>query len=174
VRIVADGPGLVGHLFENLTAEMIGGKRFRQYVLPVYSEFSEILKPKGKLLAAHCDGHLKSLAYDLAGSALDIIEAFCPFPDGDMTMEEACRRWPDKIWINFRRHAWSRRKGSVRACPDSGGRRPEGSLRDHGDIPGGVWRGLPAISAALRNSGHCRLNPVQSFEDDRCKHGKRR
>jgi hypothetical protein len=159
VRIVADGPGLVAHFSENLTAEMIGGKRFREYVLPVYAEFSEVLKPKGKLLAAHCDGHLKALADELAGSALDVIEAFCPIPDGDMTVEEARRRWPDKIlWINFPSPVHLDPPESIRACvreilkSAAPGQRFLFGITE--DIPDGVWDvSLPAISAALQEYG---------------------
>jgi hypothetical protein len=159
VNIVADGPGLVAHFSENLTAEMIGQKRFRQYVLPVYSEFSAILKPKGKLLAAHCDGHLKALADDLAASALDIIEAFCPLPDGDMTMDEARRRWPDKIiWINFPSAVHLEPPDKIRASvlqilqAAAPGQRFLFGITE--DIPDGVWEvSLPVISAALQEFG---------------------
>jgi hypothetical protein len=159
VHIVAEGPGLVAHFSENLTAEMIGQKRFRQYVLPVYSEFSEVLKSRGKLLAAHCDGNLKLLAGDLAVSGLDIIEAFCPFPDGDMTMDEARQRWPDKIvWINFPSPVHLEPPESIRACvrqilkAAAPGQRFLFGITE--DIPDGVWEvSLPAISAALQEFG---------------------
>ncbi len=159
VRIVAEGPGLVAHFSENLTAEMIGGKRFREYVLPVYAEFAAILKPAGKLLAAHCDGHLRALADDLAGSALDIIEAFCPIPDGDMTMDEARRRWPDKIlWINFPSPTHLEPPDRIRSCvreilrAAAPGQRFLFGITE--DIPDGIWDvSLPAISAALQEYG---------------------
>jgi hypothetical protein len=159
VRIVAAGPGLVAHFSENLTAEMIGGKRFRSYVLPVYAEFATILKPAGKLLAAHCDGHLRALAAELAGSALDIIEAFCPIPDGDMTMEEARRRWPDKIlWINFPSPVHLETPERIGACvreilrAAAPGERFLFGITE--DIPDGVWEvSLPAMSAALQECG---------------------
>jgi hypothetical protein len=159
VRIVAAGPGLVAHFSENLTAEMIGNKRFRQYVMPVYAEFSAILKSGGKLLAAHCDGHLRSLAEELAGSALDIIEAFCPIPDGDMALSEARRQWPDKIlWINFPSPVHLESPERIRtyvreilraAAP---GQRFLFGITE--DIPDGVWDiSLPVISAALQEYG---------------------
>ena len=159
VRIVAEGPGLVAHFAENLTAEMIGGRRFREYVLPVYAEFSAILKPKGKLLAAHLDGHLRSLADDLAISALDIIEAFCPYPDGDMTLDMARRLWPDKIlWINFPSVMHLEPPERIRACvrqllaAAAPGRRFLFGITE--DIPDGVWDvSLPVISAALQEYG---------------------
>lgn len=159
VRLVAEGPGHVAHLAENLTAEMIGRERFREYVLPVFTEFSAILKPRGKLLAAHCDGHLKWLADDLAASALDIIEAFCPFPDGDMTMAEARRRWPDKtIWINFPSALHLRPPEEiVTFVRDILWAVAPGDKFLFGiteDIPDGVWDvSLPAISSALQKYG---------------------
>jgi len=159
VRIVAEGPGLVAHFAENLTAEMIGGRRFREYVLPVYAEFAAILRPKGKLLAAHLDGHLKSLANDLAVSALDIIEAFCPCPDGDMTVDAARRLWPDKIlWINFPSPMHLEPPERIRDCvrqilaATAPGQRFLFGITE--DIPDGVWDvSLPVISAALQEYG---------------------
>ena len=159
VRIVAEGPGLVAHFAENLTAEMIGGRRFREYVLPVYAEFSAILKPRGKLLAAHLDGHLRSLADDLAISALDIIEAFCPYPDGDMTLDVARRLWPDKIlWINFPSAMHLEPPERIQACvcqllaAAAPGQRFLFGITE--DIPDGAWDvSLPVISAALQEYG---------------------
>ena len=159
VRIVAEGPGLVAHFAENLTAEMIGGRRFREYVLPVYAEFAAILKPRGKLMAAHLDGHLRSLADDLAISALDIIEAFCPYPDGDMTLDMARRLWPDKIlWINFPSVMHLEPPERIRACvrqllaAAAPGRGFLFGITE--DIPDGVWDvSLPVISAVLQEYG---------------------
>ena len=159
IRLVSESPAIVAHLPENLTAEMIGPKRFQEYVLPVYAEFASILKAKGKLLAAHCDGHLKVLADDLATSALDIIEAFCPFPDGDMTLAEARQRWPDKIiWINFPSPLHLEPPEKIRAhVRDLLKAAAPGAGFLFGiteDIPEGIWDvSLPAISSALREYG---------------------
>ena len=101
-RIVADSPALVAHIEENMTADVVGLDRFDKYVVPVYNEFASILHSRGKLLAAHFDGRMKLLAASLANSQMDIVEAFCPIPDGDLEMAEARRIWSDKIiWINF-------------------------------------------------------------------------
>ena len=101
-RIVAESPALVAHIEENMTGDMIGLERFSKYVVPCYDKFASILHKKGKLLAAHFDGRMKILAEALAESDIDIIEAFCPIPDGDLEMTEARRIWKDKIiWINF-------------------------------------------------------------------------
>ena len=110
-------------------------------------------------MAAHCDGHLKLLADSLATSALDIIEAFCPFPDGDMTMAEARRQWPDKvIWINFPSplHLKPPEQIEVYVCEILKAAAP-GNKFLFGiteDIPDGVWQvSLPAISTALQKYG---------------------
>ena len=101
-EIVAGSPALVAHIEENMTADMIGLERFETYVVPCYNKFASILHKKGKLLAAHFDGRMKVLSHALANSDMDIIEAFCPVPDGDLEMAEARRIWKDKIiWINF-------------------------------------------------------------------------
>ena len=159
VQLVADSPALVAHLQENLTAEIIGPKRFREYVLPVYSEFAAILHEKGKLLAAHCDGGLKAVADELATCGLDIIEAFCPPPDGNLPLAEDRRLWPDKIlWINFPSPLHLRSPEEIEAHVRSilqdvapGDRFLFGITED---IPDGVWDvSLPAISSALQKYG---------------------
>jgi hypothetical protein len=164
VQLVADSPALVAHLNENLSGEMIGPKRFREYVLPVYEEYRAILQPKGKLLAAHCDGLLKCVAEPLADSALDIIEAFCPFPNSDMTMAEARRQWPDKIiWINFpsplHLEPPERMDGYVREILEAAAPCDRFLFGITEDIPEGVWqKSLPAISKALQKYGKLPLS----------------
>jgi hypothetical protein len=164
VQLVAESPALVAHLNENLSGEMLGPKRFEEYVLPVYEEYRAILRPKGKLLAAHCDGLLKSLAEPLAHSALDIIEAFCPFPNSDMTMAEARRQWPDKIiWINFpsplHLQPPERMDGYVRDILEAAAPCDRFLFGITEDIPEGVWQmSLPAISKALLKYGKLPLS----------------
>ena len=101
-EIAAHSPAKVIHMDENMTADMIGLERFQRYCIPVYDRFATCLHENGKLLAAHMDGKMKLLAQSLAKSKLDVIEGFCPAPDGDLELAEARRVWADKIlWINF-------------------------------------------------------------------------
>ena len=81
---------------------MIGLERFQKYVVNCYNELASILYPKGKLLAVHMDGNLNHLKYAIADSKVDIIEAFTPPPDCDLSILEARKLWKDKVlWINY-------------------------------------------------------------------------
>ncbi|MHB9071636.1 MAG: uroporphyrinogen decarboxylase family protein [Sedimentisphaerales bacterium] len=156
-EIIADSPALVAHIEENMTSDMIGLERFEKYVVPCYNQFASILHKKGKFLAAHFDGRMKVLAQALADSDMDIVEAFCPAPDGDMEMAEARCIWKDKIiWINF--------PSPVHLlCPDEITAHTRKILRDVApgdkfifgiteDIPDKVWEiSLPIISKILKD-----------------------
>jgi hypothetical protein len=86
----------------NVSPEIVGLPRFEQYVLPHYDELAEELHKRGKLLLVHLDANCRLLADAIGRSGIDIVEAFTPAPDTDMTLAEARAAWPEKIlWINF-------------------------------------------------------------------------
>lgn len=100
--IAAASPALVLHMGDNITADMIGRERFERYCVPCYNEFASYLHPEGKLLAVHMDGLTRVLADAVAASDVDIVEAFCAVPDGDLELAEARRVWAEKIiWTNY-------------------------------------------------------------------------
>ena len=158
-EIIAEGPALVAHIQENMTSDMIGLERFEKYVVPCYNKFASILHKKGKLLAAHFDGRMKVLAHALANSDIDIIEAFCPVPDGDMEMAQARRIWKDKIiWINFPTPVHLLGPGEIAAHTRKILREvAPGDKFLFGiteDIPDKVWEiSLPIISKVLEGEG---------------------
>ena len=82
--------------------ELVGPKRFEEYILPHLNELGEMLHERGKLLSVHFDANTRLLAPAIADSQIDIIESFTPLPDGDMSVAEARAMWRDKVlWINF-------------------------------------------------------------------------
>jgi hypothetical protein len=86
----------------NVSGEVVGGERFEKYYLPRYNECGEYLHEAGKLMASHQDAILRPFIHHLAGSRLDIIEAFTPEPDTDISVREAREIFGDKIlWMNF-------------------------------------------------------------------------
>jgi len=86
----------------NVTPEIIGLKRFRDYYVPHYEECAEVLHRNGKLLGVHFDANCGVLREAIASTPLDYIEAFTPAPSTDMTLAEARAAWPDKaLWINY-------------------------------------------------------------------------
>ncbi len=101
-EIAAAGPAPVLHVGDNITADMIGLERFKQYCVPCYDEFASHLHAEGKLLAVHMDGRMRVLIDAVAESQVDIVEAFAAVPDGDLELSEARQAWPEKvIWTNY-------------------------------------------------------------------------
>ena len=63
---------------------------------------AEALHSAGKLMAVHMDGRLRALKELIAGTAIDIVEAFHPPPMGDLALSEALALWKDKaVWVGF-------------------------------------------------------------------------
>lgn len=102
VPILARAPVEIVQSCGNPIASVLGRDLFVQKVLPCLNKCGEILHAEGKLQSIHVDGDNALWAHDLAQSSVDIIEAFTPAPDTDMTMEEGCNIFKDKIiWVNF-------------------------------------------------------------------------
>jgi len=54
------------------------------------------------MIASHLDARMNTLMEAVARSRLDVVEAFTPVPDCDVTVKEAREAWPDKVlWMNF-------------------------------------------------------------------------
>lgn len=101
-ELCANSPALVFNYGGNVTPEILGLERFREYYVSHYDEAADILHAKGKLIGVHFDANCKMISESIARTKLDYIEAFTPSPDTDMTLAEARAAWPDKIlWINF-------------------------------------------------------------------------
>jgi hypothetical protein len=101
-RVLADAPHLVCQYGGNVSPEVVGRERFEKYILPHYNELAEMLHARGKMLLVHLDANCGLLKDLIGSSGIDIIEAFTPAPDTDMTLAEARAAWPDKvIWVNF-------------------------------------------------------------------------
>lgn len=102
VEIVAAGPGRYINVLENFTAETLGPRRFRQFLLPVYEETFGMLHQAGKIVGCHYDGNIRVVKDLVANAPIDLIESLTPPPEGDMTLAEARAAWPDKLfWSNI-------------------------------------------------------------------------
>jgi EAL domain-containing protein (putative c-di-GMP-specific phosphodiesterase class I) len=100
--ILSESPILVAGYGGNVSPEVVGLARFEKYILPHYNELAEMLHESGKMLSVHFDANTRVFASAIAKSEIDIIEAFTPSPDCDMSVAEAREAWPDKVlWINF-------------------------------------------------------------------------
>lgn len=101
-QVCAQSPAEVVCYAGNIHQDTMGLQRFVAYYLPSINEFAASMHEHGKLASCHYDARMRSLVQAVAESSTDIIEAFTPPPDCDVTVKEARRAWPDKIlWVNF-------------------------------------------------------------------------
>lgn len=140
----------------NVTPEIVGEARFREYYVPNYEECCEVLQPAGKLVGCHLDANTRVIAEAVGETSLDYIEAFTPAPDTDMTLAEARAAWPEKaLWINFPSSVWLRSDEQMeevavdllkQAAPGNGL-----LIGVTEDVPEGrLFPGLQAINRAIR------------------------
>ena len=100
--LAARSPVEILQLGDNLSSDVVGKDRYRNYLMPEYRKIMALLTGTGKKLAVHMDGRLQSLVDEIAAAEFDIVEAMTPPPMGDVSVREARRRWPNKaLWINF-------------------------------------------------------------------------
>jgi len=101
-QVCALSPAEVVCYAGNIHQGTMGLQRFVDYYLPSINEFADVVHEHGKLASCHYDARMKTLVKAVAESKTDIIEAFTPPPDCDVTVEEARAAWPNKIlWVNF-------------------------------------------------------------------------
>jgi len=101
-QLAAETPVEIILMGDNISHDVIGRARFRDYCLPVYRRLHDVLAGTGKRLAVHMDGKLKGLAPLVADSPVEIVEALTPPPMGDFSVADARVAWPDKaLWLNF-------------------------------------------------------------------------
>jgi hypothetical protein len=141
-------------LWENLSIQTLGPARYRRHLVPLYTKILSILNAAGKRLQVHYDGKLRVIADQVASLDFDGIDSLTPPPEGDMTVAEARRQWPDKmLWCHpslgwFREGEATLRhlvKGMVR---DAGPRRF--CLMISEEIPPDWERTVPQVLALLR------------------------
>jgi len=145
-HIAAGSPAELVWVPDNITGEVIGADRFARHCLPIYRKLNEILSAAGKHMFVHMDGKLNSLKHVVAESEVPIVEAFTPPPDGDLSVAEARRLWPDKVlWLNF--------PSSVHlAPPDKIAAATRALLEEAGDCKGfliGVTENIPPDAWAV-------------------------
>jgi uroporphyrinogen-III decarboxylase len=87
---------------DNITAPLIGEKRFRKYCLPYYRTVAELLAGKDIPLAVHMDGDLEGLWQAIGQSGVRIIDSLSPPPDNDTSAAAAASMWPQmRLMVNF-------------------------------------------------------------------------
>ena len=101
-ELLAEGPQRITILGGNCHPRILGRERFEKYVVPCYDAVADMLHERGKLAAAHMDADNAAWKDIIGQSRLDMVEAFTPPPDCDLSVADARAAWPEKIiGINF-------------------------------------------------------------------------
>lgn len=78
---------------DNLEGTMTNPNLFRQYALPAYQRYTEMLHAQGKRVGSHTDGNLHSLLGLLPESGLDVCESIAAAPLVPYPFDEIWRAW---------------------------------------------------------------------------------
>jgi hypothetical protein len=157
-EVVAAGPGRFVSNLENFTADSLGPRRYREFLLPVYNECFPLLHEAGKIVGCHYDGRTASCRHLIASAPIDLIESLTPPPEGDLTLAEARAVWPDKLfWSNLNVALYDLPPAELRqsvlarvaeAAPD--GRR---FAFEVSELYAGNWReSMPVVLEALKET----------------------
>ena len=86
----------------NISEDMVGPSVFKKYVATHLAEEARIMHKAGKRTMNHMDGRLRILLDAIGDSDVDIVEAFTPPPNGNLSVTDARKRWKGKVLsINF-------------------------------------------------------------------------
>jgi uroporphyrinogen-III decarboxylase len=85
---------------DNLEGQMTNPKLFREYSLPAYQRYADLVHGLGIKIGSHTDGNLKSLLGLLKESGLDVCESISPAPLTPYTFDEVWSAWENGpiIW----------------------------------------------------------------------------
>ena len=101
-RLIAAGPGRFVKWPENLSARMLGPRRFDELLGSIYEEAIPMMERGGKRVMVHYDGALSAAADRIACAPVHILESLTEPPEGDMTYDQCREIWPNKtFWGNI-------------------------------------------------------------------------
>ena len=150
---------------DNISADVVGTRRFEKYLLPYYYAVYEVLRPADKIIMIHMDGKMRALADCINELPQGIvIEAFTPEPTGDYSLAEVRAHWRGRpIIMNFPSSVHLRPPAEIeavtldllrQAAPGQGF-----LLGITENIPKACWQdSMMAISRVLERHGAC---PIQ-------------
>ncbi|NUP98577.1 MAG: hypothetical protein HUU35_01850 [Armatimonadetes bacterium] len=156
-RLIAAGPGRFVKWFENLTINMIGPRRYRELLVPVYEEAVPLLEAGGKRVMTHYDGELRCIADDIAAAPMHMIESLTEAPEGDMRYEECRAAWPDKVlWAHLNVDLYQLPEAQLRAAVVD--KRQRGGKRGFAfeiseDLQAGWEQSVPIVLQTLEELG---------------------
>ncbi len=153
-RVMAAGPGRYVKWWEVLNIGMLGPRRYRDLLLPIYDEAVPILAQGGKRVMVNYDGPLAAIATQVASAPVPIIEAVTEPPEGDLPFDACRAAWADKvIWgmLNLECFALEPdhlREEIIAKCERAGKRAFALELAD--ELPPNWESALPVVLEALR------------------------
>lgn len=153
-EILAAGPGSFAKWNENLTISMLGPRRYRELLMPLYQRCVPMLESAGKRVMVHYDGALRAIANDIAQAPFHIHESLTEPPEGDMWYDECRATWPDKaFWANINVGAYAlppdELKAEVRAkCARAGAAGLAFEISE--ELPSNWRETVPVVLEALR------------------------
>ncbi len=83
--IVCDSPAPLVCFGENISAEVVGPKVFRDYYLPYHIKRSAQVRKAGKHTLVHIDGTMRGVLEQVAASGIQCAQSLTPAPVGDLT-----------------------------------------------------------------------------------------
>jgi hypothetical protein len=140
---------------DNITAPLIGERRFRTYCLPYYDKVGELMAKKGIPLFVHMDGDLRPLWGAIGESAVRGLDSLSPPPDNDTSVGDALAMWPEmRVLVNFPSsvHLASPEivYAQAREILEQGGRSGRLQIQISENTPPGAWRrSYPEIVRAI-------------------------
>lgn len=99
IRLYADSDAPVVQFPDNLDGVMTNPNLFKEFCLPYYQKYADLLHAQNKNMCTHADGNLKPLLNLLPESGLDIYESFSPWPLTELRFEEAWEVWSEAATI---------------------------------------------------------------------------
>ena len=153
IEIVAE-TGRYINVLENFTAETLGPRRYREFLLPVYEECFPVLRG-GKIVGCHYDGQTAVVKPDRR-RAVDLIESLTRRRGRQLA--EARAVWPDKLlWahINLGCHDLPAAELRRRCWADRGGRSNRLAFEVSEQLPARWLESMPVVLDALAEARAC-------------------
>lgn len=101
-QAIATGPGAFVTWCEQLTIDMLGPRRYAEWLMPVYDEAVPLHALAEKRVLVQYDGRLKAAADQIARAPFHVVEMLTEPPEGDMRLDKCRAAWPDKVlWANI-------------------------------------------------------------------------
>jgi uroporphyrinogen-III decarboxylase len=98
-QALAEGPAEVVIQYENTSSTLLSPDVFRRYCLPCLNECADIVMGAEKIFLVHMCGKLSAFTDDIAGGRFMGICDIPPPPTGDLPLDEAKNRLPEKVVV---------------------------------------------------------------------------